>query len=72
MPCPFGVDIPTMFGNYNQYKIQNNKHQFKRNYAQMEKSNADNCAACGLCKTKCPQKLDIPELLKKVAAEAKS
>ena len=72
MPCPFGVDIPTMFGNYNQYKIQNNKHQFKRNYAQMEKSNADVCVACGLCKTKCPQKLDIPELLKKVKEEAKS
>ena len=72
MPCPFGVDIPTMFGNYNQYKIVNNKHQFKRNYAQMDKSNADNCAACGLCKTKCPQKLDIPELMKKVAEEAKS
>ncbi len=72
MPCPFGVDIPTMFGNYNQYKIANNKHQFKRNYAQLGKANADSCAACGLCKTKCPQKLDIPELLKKVAAEAKS
>ncbi|MBQ2592542.1 MAG: aldo/keto reductase [Candidatus Riflebacteria bacterium] len=72
MPCPFGVDIPTMFGNYNQYKIANNKHQFKRNYAQLGKANADSCMACGLCKTKCPQKLDIPELLKKVAAEAKS
>ena len=72
MPCPFGVDIPTMFGNYNQYKISNSKHQFKRNYTQLGKSNADACMACGLCKTKCPQKLDIPELLKKVATEAKS
>ncbi len=73
MPCPFGVDIPTMFGNYNQYKIdEKKKHQFKRNYTQLGKANADSCMACGLCKTKCPQKLDIPELLKKVAAEAKS
>ena len=72
MPCPFGVDIPTLFGNYNQYKIGVNKYQFIKMYSQLGKANADACVACGACKSKCPQKLDIPELLKKVAAEAKS
>lgn len=74
MPCPVGVDIPNIFGNYNQYKKDNTpraKHGFVRAYASLGKANADACIECGLCKTKCPQQLDIPTLLKTCKAEAK-
>jgi hypothetical protein len=39
-------------------------------YNQMGKGNASSCVQCGLCKTKCPQHLDIPNLLKEVAKAA--
>ena len=70
LPCPFGVQIPNLFANYNQYKISGNKWALSLTYKQMGKGNASSCVACGLCKTKCPQHLDIPELLKEVAKAA--
>ena len=36
-----------------------------------EDKRADKCINCGLCKTKCPQKLDIPNLLKEVDSQYK-
>ena len=36
-----------------------------------ESERADKCIKCGLCKTKCPQKLNIPALLEKVDKEYK-
>lgn len=70
LPCPFGVQIPNLFANYNQYKISGNKWALSLTYKQMGKANASSCVACGLCKTKCPQHLDIPNLLKEVAKAA--
>ena len=29
---------------------------------------SDKCVACGKCVEKCPFKLDVPELMKKIAA----
>lgn len=65
--CPIGVDIPKHFMIYNQYKVNGNKNKFIREYENIaEDKRADKCISCGLCKTKCPQKLEIPELLKEV------
>ena len=67
--CPVGIDIPKNFLMYNQYKATNRKDRFIVAYESIKEENrADKCINCGICKTKCPQKLDIPTLLKDVAA----
>ncbi|OFW57492.1 MAG: aldo/keto reductase [Candidatus Solincola sediminis] len=74
MPCPQGVDIPSCFDVYNI------KHVFAAQDAQLiytvrngalagEPSYASLCTECGTCEDLCPQGLDIPALLKDVAAE---
>ena len=66
--CPVGIDIPKNFLIYNQYKSNNRKDRFIIAYETIKEENrADKCINCGICKNKCPQKLDIPELLKDVA-----
>lgn len=73
MPCPVGVEIPKIFGLYNQYKISGNKWLFSNNYnAIPEDSRASACVNCGKCMKHCPQKISIPAELKKIAAEFKS
>ena len=70
MPCPVGVEIPKIFGLYNQYKISGNRWLFSNNYRAIdEDSRASACVGCGACLKKCPQKLDIPNFMKKIAAE---
>ena len=70
MPCPAGVEIPTIFGLYNQYKVSGNRWQFGNGYRSIpEGSRADSCIECGECMKHCPQHLKIPELLKKIASE---
>lgn len=66
--CPVGIDIPKNFLMYNQYKATNRKDRFTLAYESIKEENrADKCINCGICKTKCPQKLDIPTLLKDIA-----
>lgn len=61
MPCPHGVDIPRNFSVWNGYAMYNNAGAVNWNYNDMKnnKSTADMCKCCGLCETKCPQKLPI-------------
>jgi len=71
--CPIGIDIPKNFLMYNQYKATNRKDRFIVAYESIKEENrADKCINCGICKTKCPQKLDIPSLLKDVAEQYKN
>ena len=69
MPCPVGVNIPANFNIYNSLKLKGNQQRFNRSYANLgKKQQAANCVSCGLCKKKCPQQIDIPAMLKRVAA----
>ena len=71
--CPVEIDIPKNFLIYNQYKATERKDRFVIAYeAIKEEHRADKCINCGICKNKCPQKLDIPALLKDVAELYKS
>lgn len=71
--CPIGIDIPKIFNIYNQYKADDKKNVFIAVYEKIKEENrADKCINCGICKTKCPQKLDIPNLLKEVDKTYKS
>lgn len=72
MPCPVGVEIPRIFGIYNQYKVSGNKWQFNSHYNGIpEDSRADSCVNCGRCMKHCPQKIKIPDILKQIAQEVK-
>ncbi len=73
MPCPADVEIPKIFGLYNQYKISGNKWLFSNNYKAIpEDSRASACVDCGRCVKHCPQKINIPLELRKISAEFKS
>ena len=72
--CPTGVNIPMCFELYNQkYIFNDNQASFvyamylggstsKEGYAGL-------CNGCGKCVKLCPQKLDIPTLLKDVSSD---
>ena len=68
--CPKGIKIPEIFAMYNQYKITNDKKMFSMYYDMLADSEKpDSCIRCGMCTKNCPQSLQIPDLLEKVAAE---
>ncbi len=72
LPCPQNIEIPRIFGIYNQYKLSGSKWQFNGAYRMLpEKARADACIACGNCVKHCPQKINVPEMMKKIAQEAK-
>lgn len=69
MPCPQGVDIPTVFSCYN-HMFTENKGSGRAEYMQMmafRKSlqGAGRCISCGACVKRCPQSIDIPAELRK-------
>jgi len=69
--CPVGVKIPVMFDIYNKHLLVGRRHALQ---PALYKSNLPNekasaCIRCGACKKHCPQSIDIPAWLEKVAAE---
>ncbi len=73
MPCPQRVNIPNCFAAYNasyaiglyvgfqQYTTSSNVMNPEFN------GSARNCIKCGICQKKCPQHIDIPAQLRRVA-----
>ena len=74
MECPSGVHIPKVFAKYNQQRAKGkdaDTFYFFMEYNLLgEKRQAHQCTECGICLSKCPQKIDIPAELKKIAAFA--
>jgi len=74
MPCPQGLDIPAIFTIMNYHRIYKITDYAKGSYAQIGKfpwmkyENASKCTGCGICETKCPQKLPIRAQLKETHA----
>ena len=67
MPCPYGVNIPKCFKEYNLDKLSgspNKSIQYK--YHLHDDRKAHNCKKCGKCIALCPQEINIPIELKKV------
>ena len=68
MPCPKGVDIPSIFFYYNlKYMEKNSRARFE--FAQnmgmrKEPGFASQCVGCGKCEQHCPQHISIREKLK--------
>lgn len=72
MDCPAGVDIPRVFGIYNDYKTRQAPGTFLGNYQLMgEEKQASSCVECGNCVKLCPQGINIPAQLKLVEEAAR-
>lgn len=74
MPCPYGVNIPGCFSNYNEKYLLNEKiYQWK--YMQTlgalsaNPAYASQCKECGKCEMHCPQHIEIRKKLKDVSKE---
>jgi predicted aldo/keto reductase-like oxidoreductase len=68
MPCPAGVDIPENFEIFNDYAMYQTISNTKWNINLLKKRDAtfDACIECGACLSLCPQKIDIPNELKRM------
>ena len=71
MPCPMDVDIPSVFSSWNEaFKFRDNisgDGWFRR--ITNEGHGPDKCVACGACMEKCPQGLQIPDMLQVASSE---
>jgi predicted aldo/keto reductase-like oxidoreductase len=67
-PCPEDVEIPIMFNMYNEASMFGVWEEAREHYKRFtkDKKSADFCIQCGVCETKCPQNLLIPDLLAEV------
>lgn len=71
MPCPFGVDIPRNFTQWNTWgKFENRSNaRWEWHNPDFSPARADVCTSCGACIPKCPQHIDIPSDLARTRAE---
>lgn len=71
MPCPFGVDIPATFSEYNSKYFFGggfmNRFMYigrASGFMGEKKSGGNSCTGCGKCIKHCPQNIDIPTQLR--------
>lgn len=87
MPCPYGIDIPSVFAHYNKCVNEGQVPDSPeaKNYAEARKRflvgydrsvpklrQASHCVGCGECVGHCPQKIDIPGEMARVDNIAES
>ena len=71
MPCPQGVDIPSIFAAYNDGTMYGSFEAPKGKYARMvnvKHCDASLCVECGACEAQCPQAIEIIQRLKEARA----
>ncbi len=81
MPCPYGLDIPSILRHYNKCLIEENiqSDTGAENYREARRAflvgydrsvpklrQANHCIGCGQCAVYCPQKIKIPEELHRI------
>ncbi|MBN1196705.1 MAG: aldo/keto reductase [Candidatus Aminicenantes bacterium] len=66
MPCPEGLNIPLLHLMEGYYFRYNLKEWSMERLAGMEKTFSD-CTACGVCISRCPYDLNMPELFRSAA-----
>ncbi|MCL2403564.1 MAG: aldo/keto reductase [Coriobacteriia bacterium] len=70
MPCPYGVDIAGVFGSYNAFKMGGSDFGYMMGLKALgDDALADSCIGCGECAPLCPQQIDIPVEMEKIATE---
>lgn len=68
--CPKKIPIPQYFKMYNEiYRYPKEGWKIIPAYEHMtlQFEKASGCAGCGICALHCPQKIQIPEVMKKVS-----
>ena len=69
LPCPNGVEIPTIFQIYNEASVWDDFRTGRGRYrgpgGLSEDQRADQCTECGECSDACPQEIPVAEWLKK-------
>ncbi|MEG1862074.1 MAG: aldo/keto reductase [Oscillospiraceae bacterium] len=68
MPCPVGLDIPEIFRIFNDFELFGDKMDAKSALNKLTKKPSD-CIGCKKCMNACPQRLEIPDLMKSIAAK---
>lgn len=83
MPCPYGIDIPSILVHYNKCLNEGNIPQSSQSegYRKARRAylvgydrsvpklrQADHCTGCGQCNPHCPQGIDIPKELHRIDA----
>ncbi len=83
MPCPYGIDIPSIFSHYNKCINEGNiaADTQDENYRRARRAfligydrsvpklrQADHCIGCGKCVAHCPQQIRIPRELRRIDA----
>jgi len=81
MPCPYGIDIPNIFGHYNRIisadkRLESSKDE---NYKEARRAflvgydrtvpklrQANHCTGCKICNPLCPQNIDIPSEIRRI------
>jgi predicted aldo/keto reductase-like oxidoreductase len=81
MPCPYGINIPSVFVHYNKMIREGNLPTNKQNpeYRKQRKAflvgydrsvpklrQANHCIGCGECVPHCPQRIDIPKEMRRI------
>ena len=81
MPCPYGIDIPAVLTYYNKRVTESSlptdrespdyrrvRRSFLDEYDRAVPSlrQADHCIGCRTCVEECPQKIDIPQQLRRI------
>jgi predicted aldo/keto reductase-like oxidoreductase len=68
--CPQNINIPKAFELVNDYRIYKNLEYSKYRYGNgmAQGGKAADCVECGSCESHCPQKLEIPVLLKEAVS----
>ena len=68
-PCPNKVEIPRVFQIYNDAvmydDMRGGRFMYNGPFGIPQDQRADQCTECGECLEKCPQKIEIPDWLKK-------
>lgn len=67
MPCPFGLEIPTIFEAYNQTAVRD-RNEIKKAIYEPLAVKADACRKCRKCEKVCPQHIKISEVMGSVSA----
>lgn len=64
--CPKGLDIPLLIRQYNDYLIHPSINISMKLDSMGRDAMPDNCIGCGRCARTCPQKINVPEVMKKM------
>lgn len=70
-PCTVGIQI-NQCARISQMVRRAPSEAWLNDYWQKEMAKVDDCIDCGICKTRCPYELDIPNLLRKNRADYKA